>query len=154
MDRVFRDHGRASVRAVDGVGRGAVGEETKRKVVFIAVVLGLLVAECAPPEKTPSGILGSAPEGVTVPEFNEMSDGESAVLLRCQLPKYAERVDKRGTTVFLGRHGRGHEAEAGARDAPSRAAHPRQGAYCLARWVFLGYLDHASKEVTEAIRCR
>ncbi len=58
--------------------------------MFIAVVLGLLVAECAPPEKTPSGILGSAPEGVTVPEFNEMSDGESAVLLRCQLHKYAD----------------------------------------------------------------
>jgi len=26
--------------------------------------------------------------------------------------------------------------------------------YCLAGWVFLGYLDHGSKEVTEAIRCR
>jgi hypothetical protein len=26
--------------------------------------------------------------------------------------------------------------------------------YCLAGWVFLGYLDHVSEEVTEAIRCR
>ena len=69
--------------------------------MLIAVVLGLLVAGCAPPEETPGGILGSTPEGVTVPEFNEMSDGESSVLLRCQLHKYAERMDKREAQQFF-----------------------------------------------------
>jgi hypothetical protein len=41
----------------------------------------MLVAVCATPEGSPGGILCGSPEGVTVAEFNEMSDGESAVLL-------------------------------------------------------------------------
>ena len=61
----------------------------------------MLVAVCATLEGSPGGILCGTPEGVTVAEFNEMSDGESAVLLRCQLHKYAERVDKREAQRFF-----------------------------------------------------
>jgi hypothetical protein len=40
-----------------------------------------------------------------------------------------------------------------ARQLRDHVGGERNGFYFLAGWVFLGYVDHGRKEVTEAIQC-